>query len=205
MPTKTVLTFEQAMTRAVNNQIHPVESDSNPNDAIGTSFIPPTEKRGLKPVASEAWIVGDEVDLDLLVASDYDILFFRQFPVGMFKAEVNENAFFSAARSDSERYGDTGYNLKSILEVIGPANSRVQQKIARPLCDLRRGHLLTANEHCLEQYIEARMSQPNNALAEVVTEGSSRFSGGISGVRNDCGSGIPVRYQFSVEHHAKRE
>src|SRR5712672_4317392 len=123
----------------------------------------------------------------------------------MFQAEVNEDAFFSAARSDSERHGDTRNDLKSVFAVVGPANSGVQQKSAGPLCCLRRSHFLTAIEDCLEQYIEARMSQPNNALAEVVSESRSRFSGGISGVGNDCGSGIPVCYQFSVQHHAKRE
>ena len=123
----------------------------------------------------------------------------------MFQAKVKENTLFSAARACPERYGDTRNDLKSVFAVVGPANSGVQQKIAGPLCGLRPSHFLTAIEDCLEQYIEARMSQPDNALAEVVSESCSRFSGGISGVRNDCGSGIPVGYQFSVEHHAKRE
>jgi hypothetical protein len=77
----------------------------------------------------------------------------------------------------------------------------------RPLVQLyglRLCHLLTAIEDCLEQRIEAWTSQPNNALAEIVTEGCSSFSRSISGVRNDGGSGIPVRYEFSVEHYAER-
>ena len=75
-------------------------------------------------------------------------LFRWRRPVGMFKAEVNENTFFSAARPDSERHSDAGNNLKPIFEVVGPANSWAQQEIARPLCGLRRSHLLTAIEKC---------------------------------------------------------
>lgn len=116
----------------------------------------------------------------------------------MFKAEVKENAPFSAARTHSQRCGDTWNNLKPVLEVVGPTNSRADEKAARPLCGVRRRDLLTAVEDCLEQYIDARVSQPHKALAEVVTEGCACFSNSIVGIRNDCGSGIPVRYQFSV-------
>ena len=54
------------------------------------------------------------------------ILFFWQLPVGMFKTKVQENAFFSAARSHSDGHGDAGNNLKSVFEVVSPANSRTE-------------------------------------------------------------------------------
>lgn len=78
------------------------------------------------------------------------ILFFWWLPVGMFKTEVEENAFFSTARSYSNGHGNAGNNLKSVFEAVGPADSRAEQKVALPLYTLRSGHLLTAVESCLE-------------------------------------------------------
>jgi hypothetical protein len=56
----------------------------------------------------------------------HDILFFWQLPVGMFKTKVQENAFFSAARSHSNGHGDAWNNLKPVFEIVGPANSRAE-------------------------------------------------------------------------------
>jgi hypothetical protein len=67
----------------------------------------------------------------------------------MFKAEIKENAPFSAAWAHSEWCGDTWDNLKPVFEVVGATNSRAEEKGARPLRGLRRSHLLTAVEHCL--------------------------------------------------------
>lgn len=71
-----------------------------------------------------------------------------QLSVGMFKTEVKESTLFSAAGAQSERYGDARNNLKPILEVVSPANSRTEQKSTCPLCVLGGSYLLTAVEDC---------------------------------------------------------
>ena len=95
---------------------------------------------------------------ECVIQFEWSTLFLWQHTVMVFDAEVREIAYFSATRTDSERHGDTGNNLKSAFEVVSPANSRDQQKVAGPLGGLRRNHLLAAVENRLEQYVEARTS-----------------------------------------------
>jgi hypothetical protein len=70
--------------------------------------------------------------------------------VGMFKAEIKEDALFSAARPHSERNGDTWNNWEPIFKVVHPANSGAQQEIAGPVGAFRNNHLLTTIEDGLQ-------------------------------------------------------
>ncbi len=68
----------------------------------------------------------------------------------MLKAEIKEDALFSAARPHSEWNGDTRDNLEPVFKVVRPANSGAQQEIARPLGAFRSNHLLTTIEDGLQ-------------------------------------------------------
>ena len=118
----------------------------------------------------------------------------------MFQAKVKENTLFSAARACPERYGDTRNDLKPILEIVRPANTRIEQQGAIPLGCAGRNYSFVPVKHRFKQNIEAGAHQPDKTLAQVVSEGGGSCSRIVVGMRNDGRTRIPVRDELVGYH-----
>src|SRR4030095_2341437 len=125
-------------------------------------------------------------------------------PVRVFKTQIKENASFSAAWPYADRHAHARDDLQSVLEVVGPSNSGVQENGGAPFRSIGRCDCLTPANDRLQQGIEALMRQPYEALAEIVTERGGAVPSGIVCRGNVGRAEIPMCHQLLAQQQADR-
>lgn len=96
-------------------------------------------------------------------------------------------------------------NLQSACEVVRPAYSGAQADVRRPRRTAGTPEGLIPAVRCLDQGIESRVEQIDDAVAQVVSQSAGDVSVRASRLRNERCAGIPVCDNARMQRHAERE
>lgn len=124
---------------------------------------------------------------------------------GVLEAQIEKDCAVAFARTDAERNGDAGHDLKTALEVVRPSYTGIQKETVLTLLEIGADYLFGAVPCSLEHDVEARRELPDDALTEIVTKTAGFVAGGVSRRRRVGTAGVPMSNNRVVKNNTRRD
>src|SRR4051812_37935740 len=97
---------------------------------------------------------------------------FARLAERVLEAQIQEDAVLAVARADADGHGEAGHDLQAAAEVVRPADAGADEQRVAARRAAGPDHFLRAREGHLDQHVERRPREPDEALPRVPAHGT---------------------------------